>query len=106
MLQPIPENIAAQIRTVIGQINNRLLPELSHHIYTFRDLGYQVVVGTHKDVIFGSNSIERVLGFLEGIEYTYNEQAIAQYVVDEMIKDKSAEFSSVALNALKHFGKR
>jgi hypothetical protein len=101
MLQPIPENIAAQIRTVIAQLNEMLIPELEHHVHTFQDIGYQVVVGPKKDAIFGSNSIERILGFLEGVNYTYNERAIAQYVADELIKDRS-----VALSALKtYFGK-
>jgi hypothetical protein len=107
MLQPIPENIAAQIRTVIAKINERLLPELEHHVLVFQDLGYEVVVGPQKDTIFGAASIERILGFLEGIEYNYNEQAIAQYVVDGLLKDKSARFSSMELSAMRtHFGKK
>lgn len=72
MLNPlnITPSIASRIRFCIQEINTLLIKEKEHHVHLDPRGAYTVVIGG-KETPIATQSIEEILGFLEGIRYAY-----------------------------------
>lgn len=71
----IPAKVGSMIRHIIKDINTLLVKEREHHVHLDPRGGYTVVIGG-KETPIGTQSIEEILGFLEGVRYAYGRLSI------------------------------
>ena len=66
----ITPSVASRIKFCIQEINTILIKEREHHVHLDPRGAYTVVIGG-KETPIATQSIEEILGFLEGVRYAY-----------------------------------